>query len=330
MTTQYEGMPNPTIEGRLIVEAKPHIQHSGIIGKVKEVLPLEQTLPPSLFRRNEFVPKQKYEITCEAKFIELDQDKLNARIDKISEEISQLTFQKEDLLQTLNVEEGILQEYSDEIFAKEKTRSILEAQKQDVAEGTKKLIEELALVDTEMQEVETTLVESSQKEEEFNFELDSINKEIEWCQNDIKEKQNGINEKGQLREELAVSIAQMETEIQAEDGKINDQQQNLRMFGEALDGWLEEMKRIDDELGTQDHKTEEYEREIVQLREKLEEIKKEKESIQSVAVEIKGQKEEIVQKVSSMRTNMNGIQDELDAIKRQMHEQQLAEQELGV
>ncbi len=328
MTTQYEGMPNPIIEGRLIVEAKPQQHQSGIIGKVKEVLPLEQTFPPSFFQRSGNAPKQRYEITCEAKFIELDQEKLLNNIEMISEEITMLVANKESILQTLAVERGIFQEYADEIFAKEKTRSILEAQKQDVTESTKKLIEELALVDEEMQEVETTLSESAKKEEEFNFELDSINKEIEWCQKDIKEKQHAINEKGTQREELAVSIAQMETEIQLEEQKIHDQQQNLHMFSEALDSWLEEMQRIDEELSTQDDRTGEYSREIEELTQKVAADREEKESIQAVSVDIKNQKEELAQKIGSMRTNLTGIEDEVDTIKRQIHEQEMAGQEL--
>lgn len=331
MTTQYEGMPDPIIEGRLIVETKPQQHHSGIIGKVKEVLPLEQTVPSSFFDFNNTEPprKQKYEITCEAKFIELDLPKLALQIDAIMQEVSELLAAKKTVEENLSIEKEVLQEFEDEIYAKEKTRSILEAQKGDVSEGSRKLIEELSLVDTEMNEVDVILEGSKKKEEEFNFNMESINQEIQWCQRDVKEKQRQIGLKAQEHEEIIIAIAQVETEIQSEQGKIRDQQQNLKMFTEALDSWLEEIKKIDDELSQHDSKINKYESEIDELVVKIEEFRQEKESIENLSRDCRNQKDELTQKINSMRSNILGIAAETETIKQDLHEKEMTEQELG-
>ncbi|MBZ0166349.1 MAG: AAA family ATPase, partial [Candidatus Omnitrophica bacterium] len=68
MTSQYKGMPNPIVEGRMIVDNKPQQNHTGIIGKVTEVVPLEQTIPSLFdFHNRAAASRQKYEITCEFK-----------------------------------------------------------------------------------------------------------------------------------------------------------------------------------------------------------------------------------------------------------------------
>lgn len=332
MTTQYEGMPDPIIEGRLIVETKPQQHHTGIIGKVKEVLPLEQTLPPSFFdfnRKTEPPRKQKYEITCEAKFIELDLQKLVLQIEGIVREINDLVTLKKTVEKDLAVEKEVLQEFEDEIYAKEKTRSILEAQKGDISEGSKKLIEELSTVDFEMAEVNVTLEASKKKEEEYNFEMESIHQEIQWCQRDIKDKQGHINAKAQEHEEITVVIAQVEAEIHSEQDKIHDQQENLKMFSEALDSWLEEMKKIDDELSQHDVKIRKYEAEIDELIAKIEEFRVQKESIEELARDCRNQKDEMTQKINSIRSNLTGIEDEAESIKHGLHEKEMTEQELG-
>lgn len=328
MTTQYKGMPNPIMEGRMIVDSKPQQNHSGIIGKVTEVVPLEQTIPTLFDFRKQEAPRQKYEITCEFKFVELDQQKLIDRIEVIQTEITELLRQKNELEENLNVEQEVLQEFGDEIFAKEKTRSILEAQKDDISAGARKLVEELSSVDQETVEVEQTLGEAKGKEQEYTFELETINQEIEWCQNDIKEKQAAINTRAQERENVSVTIAQIETEVQSEQEKINDQQDNLRMFTEALDNWLEEIQKIDADLAKHDTKHAEYQREIEELTVKITELKSDKESTEETARECRSRKGELTGRINEIRTQLTAAEDELESLKRTLHEMQLEAQEL--
>lgn len=329
MTTQYKGMPNPIMEGRMIVDSKPQQNHSGIIGKVTEVVPLEQTIPSLFdFRKQQQAPKQKYEITCEFKFVELDQQKLGNKIEEIQVEVTDLLQQKTELEETLNVEQEVLQEFNDEIFAKEKTRSVLEAQKNDITVSARKLVEELSTVDSEMVEVDETLTQSKAKEQEYTFELETINQEIEWCQKDIKEKQGHINTRAQERENVSVAIAQIETEVQSEQQKISDQQENLRMFTEALDNWLEEIQKIDEDLAKHDSKHQEYQKEIEELTLKIQELKTEKESTEEAARECRTQKKELTGRIQSVRNQLTAAEDELETRKRSLHSMEMEAQEL--
>ena len=49
----------------------------------------------------------------------------------------------------------------------------------------------------ELREVEAVLAVVKKREEQLNYQLDTVTQDIEWCQADIKDKQNWITAKSQ-------------------------------------------------------------------------------------------------------------------------------------
>jgi len=273
LNTQYQDMPDPVVEGRLLTEQAPLDHHTGIIGRVKGVRPVKNSQKPSFFKRSfsKEESKQLYEIICETKFIELDPQQVSMKIEELGIEIEGLVSQKRALSEHIHKEEEALEQINQEIHHREKSYSILKAQRKDVVDEQKKLVSELEVIDIEFCEVRELVESVKKREDELNYELDTINQDIEWCHNDVKERRAWIAAKIQEKEEISVSIAQLETEIESEKDKFKSQQENYSHFSGTLDNWLEEMKKIDDDVSNNHLKKEQFIRECGELKTKTKE-----------------------------------------------------------
>ena len=214
------------------------------------------------------------------------------------------------------------------IHDQERALSVVRSQKEDALEKTNKLREELELAVSELQEVEATLAAVKKREEQLNYQLDTVNQDIEWCQVDIKDKQNWITAKSQEKEEVTVAIAQMETELESQKDKLSNSQEHLEMFSKDLDSWLEEIKRIDDEITTGESRSAQLQQEIQALVARIDSLKQKKESFKAVMTDFAQEKQGIAQRIQGARTNMSAMEQEIDEIKQEVHDQQMKEQEL--
>lgn len=330
MHAQYEDMPDPVVEGRLLTQMAPEEHHTGIIGKVKSV---KLASGGSIFQslKDKFgnaEAGQLYEIICETKFIELDPQQISTRISEISSQVEFLISRRDNVDVMLKNQENICERLENEIQAKEKAFSVLSAQKQDILSEEKKLDGELELIDGELIEVKEQLVQIKKKEDEQNYELDTINQEINWCQNDIKDKQTDISNKQHVREGVTVNIAQLETEMQSNRDKLKSQQSNYSMFVETLDGWLEEIKKIDDEVVQQLEKKEKYVLENQQLDAVVGQLKEKKGSLDGVLQGHESEKQEASQMVHSVRAEVRSLENEDESLQQEVHDIQMNEQEL--
>lgn len=330
MHTQYEDMPDPVIEGKLITQAPPLEHHNGIIGKVKNIRLINSGNSES--PDGEFVQagtKQLYEIICETKFIELDPGQISVMIDEISKENENFIFQKDAINERIREQALDLKKIEEDIHNEEKSYSILEAQRKDVLEDEQKLEEELELIGSEFLEVNTDLESVRKKENELKYHLDTISQDIGWRQNDIKGCQDLISSKSKEKENLIVSIAQLETEAQSELDKLESQRENIGIFSSTLDSWLDEIKRIDEDILRQVRKKEGHEREIAEVAEKVKALKEKKEAFKGDLNDYNSRKLDVSQRIDSVSVNIESFENEINIIRQDLHERQLDEQKFS-
>lgn len=328
LNAQYQDIPDPVIEGRFFSQVPPMEHHTGIIGKVKEVKSITDNTDPLKARLGAAADQNLYEVICETKFIELDVEQLTARINQISEEIILLTWQKEEAENHLNDNLEIFKQIELDVLAKEKSLSVLEAQKTDVLVEVNKIAGELQIVDSEMLEVKENLDTSKKREEELNFQLDSINQELSWCQNEIKGKQDYITVKADEKEAVNVALAQTKAELESDQDQLKIQSENQQMFTESLDAWLEEIKKIDDELASFAAKVDAYYKENDELEAKINEVKAEKESLSVILADYENQKSDLSSRLNSMRAQVDSINDQLEEIRQQVHIKEMEVQQV--
>ncbi len=314
MRVQYQDMPDPVVEGKLITPSAPLEKHSGIIGKVKDVRPVEGT--------------NLYEISCEAKFIELDPQDINVRITGVEEQIAQRKVLREELAVKIEEQKFHNEQVAKTIHGEEKVHSILESQKNDVGEEVTKLTGELELVDSELQEVRESLAQAKKSEQEFTYHFDTLAQDFDSAQNNIKERENFINVKRQEKEEVSVAIAQLETELESDREKHKSQLENLTIFEQTLDNELEEIKRLDDEQAGYAQKREQFQTEIAQLRETIEVLRVQKQSLKSVLSEQERRRVEVAQRLNGFRSQTTSIEERIEEIRQKIHGRQMKDQEM--
>ena len=323
LNSQYDDIPDPVSEGKFITEKPPLEHHTGIIGKVKGVRPIEEN-------RGLFFPerevKELFEIICETKFIELDPQQILLKMEDISGQIKDLSSRKEDLGKEIGEAGRRLGQLEQEIHNKEKAHSIFKSQRNDIAEEVQKLTNELEVVSLELEEVKVAMEGAKKKEDEANYQLDTINQDITWCQNDIKDKQATISVKIQENQQITVTMAQLETELLSARENLENYKQNHQALSEDLDSCLEEIKKIEDELSGYDIKRQEFKNEIEQLNVVIEQTFKKKEALRIQFQEYESQKMGLGDQINSMRSRITETEEKIDDLKQKMHGYELDRQ----
>ena len=319
LSVQYRDIPDPSVEGHLITNVPPLQHHTGIIGKVREVIQADGDKAERLKNLFSGQSQQLYEIICEAKFIELDPQQISREIDMIGQEIVAKIELKEKLLAQIAEQKKALSQIDENIHEKEKTFSIYEAQQKDILGELNKLQQEVGLVEMELHETKEVMTSLKKAEEEATFHLDSLNQELQFSQMQIKDREDRIAVKSQEREETTVLIAQVESEVQSLKDKATSQEENLKMFTETLDQWLEEIKKIEDERTEIIQKRDDYINEAEALKQKIEEIKEQKNTARAVLTQHEREKEEVSQRVNSIQTNMASYNNDIEEIKNTFH-----------
>jgi len=328
LTVQYQDIPDPVIEGRLLTTARPNENRTGIIGKVKRILPAAAERWDSL--RSAFPENfdQLVEIVCEAKFIELDPQQLSLQIDFLSQQIGEKIVHKQDLQTRIDAQKSVIAQLELDIQEEEKLLSVHRAQKNDIMEECRKLNDELELVCMELDEVNQNLVSFKQTEDELTGQLDGLNQELNVSQRRIQDSRATISLKVHEREETTVAIAQLETELTSEEDKRVGYQENLKLFSEELEGHQEEIDHIEQEFGELDVKKEQLGTDIESLKAKIIQIKEQKQSLREDLIQYEKQREEMLQKVSQMRSRSSSLTKEIDEVRNALHRHQLNIQQI--
>lgn len=329
LCVQYQDIPDPVVIGRLLTDSCPQEYHTGIIGKVKEVLNVDENLRGALggrFANN--TQRPLYEIVCETKFIELDPQQISTKIAELSDQIDEKGMERQKLLILIDEMRRILSQTDIKIQDEERTLSVFEAQKKDVQGEAGKLNDELDLVKIELEEVVISLAEHKRVEEELSGNLDTLNREFGASQLLIREKQNFIAVDAQKREETTVAIAQLETEVTSEQDKKSSFADNLQVFSETLKNSVEEISRIDGERQEMMARQERFCSEMEQLGGKIEELREQKNALIQVMAAHERQKDEIVQRLGGVRNQIVAYANDIDRIKGEGHQQELQEQQI--
>jgi len=329
LRVQYQDIPDPVVEGRLITWNPPLEKHSGMIGKVKEVKVVDPQKYLDFQNNSLSATSVLYEIVCETKFIELDPQEMTAKIFELDQKIESFNVQKSDLKTKSQQEEQHLNEMEQSILLEERKFSILEAQKNDILENSSKLLDELQVVSSEMKEAQDSLIALKQREDDLSQRLNASHQELLSIQTQIKEKQNTISLKSQEKEQTTVAIAQLEAELESIKDKEKSLRENLKMFCESLEGSCEEIKHLEEEQAQHALKKEKLEEEIVEVRNQIGFIKEKRESLKKIIEDDEKRKNEISQRLNSIRGEISSIEKDSQEIKNQLHQQQLRAQEIA-
>ncbi len=119
-----------------------------------------------------------------------------------------------------------------------------DSEKSSIENNRKKLADEMAVVDLEIEETSLDLKELEEKETARRQRLSIVDQEVAANEQSIAENQELIAIKNKVREELLVVIAQMETEFSL----LNDQESSLNESFALVNNSLNELKQNSEEF----------------------------------------------------------------------------------
>lgn len=328
LTAQYDDIPDPVAEGRLIVNTPPMDHHTGIIGKVREVKEVSSGYIDALKQSFGNEGQKLYEIICETKFIELDPMQISLRIEELGEQIRVKILDKDSVVHQIDELRAGIQDVEFQLQERETELSILQAQKDDVVQEVNKLQDELELVKVELDEVVTSLAAYHQAESSLTHQLEVLNQQMHECQMRIKDIQEELQSKTLEREDVTVSIAQLETELHSVEDKKTSHAENLKLFQETLDTSLSEISRLELEKVEIQEKKVEYHKDIEHIKDGIIRLKEEKQSLQGVLTQYRVEKDELTQRVNSLRANVTSYINDIEEIRNTVHSKQMNEQQI--
>ena len=318
MQVQYQGIPDPVVEGKFISTIRPTDQQTGIIGKIKSIQEIPATEnTPTLF-----------EIIYETKYVELDLAHMDERIAAIEAQLVQAGEQKAALQQQIEQQRSDVEAALKNIQDLEKKISVLEAQKNDIELETGKISGELEVISTEATQTESELASLKVQETQLNDSLTGIAGQIRRCQQDIKAKQDAIAAKNKEREEMNVGLVQLEAEVQSVAAKQKSLTDSQGLHTQNLDRDLADVSRFEQQIQESQAKKAGIHEDIAQLNAKIEEFKKFAKQLVAQLEGCLARKTEMSQRLGSLRQQTKAFEDEIIGLKTQRHNQDMQRQQL--
>ncbi len=318
MQIQYQDIPDPVVEGRFLARVRPSDKQTGIIGKIKEIRVVPATAQAP----------EMYEIIYETKYVELDLQHLDGRVEEISGKIAQAQEAKQPLEAQIKEQGRSVEEGLKNIQEQEKKLSVLEAQKNDIELTSGKLAGELDVISSEAAENQALLNSLKAQEAELSASLQGISGQITRCQQDIESKNAAIAAKDQERQELNIAIAQLDTELSSLSDKGKGFEENLALHTQNLDRDLADISRYDAESAELEAKKIKVEEDIVLLQQAIEELRIKKENLSVVLNGESAQKDEMTRQLNTSRNGIRGIEEDIISAKTETHHQQMRQQEV--
>lgn len=318
MQAQYQGSPDPVVEGTFISTVRPSEKQTGIIGKIKSI----REIPPT------DAMGTAYEIIYETKYIELDLAHMDERIATVDGQLTDAAAQKAQLQETIQSQQQAVEAALKQVQDLEKKMSVLESQKNDIELETGKITGELDLLTTEFSQVESGLAALKVQEVQLNETLSGIAGQVRRCQEDIKAKQDVIAQKNKEREEMGLGLVQLEAEVQSVADKQKNFEDSLSVYTQNLDRDLSDVSRFEQQVRESQAKKAAIHDDTALLTAKIEQLKVSGQALAAQINELGGRKAEMARRLGSLRQQTRGMEEEIIDLKTRRHNQDMRQQEI--
>ncbi|NTV29414.1 MAG: AAA family ATPase [Candidatus Omnitrophica bacterium] len=329
LQVQYQDIPDPVIAGRFLSAVPPTEKQSGIIGKVKSVAALEPSRLESLKQHLAGLEGDGlYEVVCETKFIELDPQVMSAQIEAIAVEVSELVARREKKIADIAEQSRLVERIFQDIHVEDKHLSVSEAKQNDIGAEAGKLFQEFEAVRLEIEDADRTLASLVESKASWQNELQGVEAEIGFAQEEIQGRQLAIQESNRAREEAAVAVAQTEAELSGLRDKESGWRANVEMFQADLNGYLDEISRCDQETSSFNERREKLLQEIETVRLSNELLVQERSGLKEAFVRHEAERQDVDQRLSSVRSQIGAMERDIAGNRDSVHEREMRLQQI--
>ncbi|MCU0651979.1 MAG: AAA family ATPase [Candidatus Omnitrophica bacterium] len=219
LKTEYEGI-GESMNAVIFLDKLPQEKISGLVIKVNS--------------DNVGQEASGFKFSGEAKPIELNSEKINARLQELELKIDSLKIikrMKEAHIEELNKELSLLQ---DNLHNQEIALANKRAYLATIEEQFNKIKSEEELLVLELSEISSTLSVLETDIIAHQADLSALENEEESSEDSISAEQNNITANNKLKEEALVVITQLKTELEALNKRISSDEQTLKILEDTL------------------------------------------------------------------------------------------------
>jgi len=316
LKTKYQDI-GESMSALIYLDKLPLENVSGLVIKVKDYLKLSDT------DKSNFAPAM-LKLAGEAKPIELDTQKIEARINKIQEEIGILKEKK-------NLTATRIQEFNEGLYSlggELRSLEIAIANKETsrlaTLEQFNKIKEEEQVLGMELQDIEKERAALEKNLEISNAHLSELNKEHKLNEDLIAQEENNISSNSKAKEELLVIITQTKTELQDFSRRLVSDESTLKILESTYKQDQESALNLSEQIKVGSNKIESMAIEISDCENKIKEFTieianlnsslKESEEKYKNASEGAG---EVIGKIESDRSKLDNIKNQLYTLQMQ-------------
>ncbi|HOX53963.1 MAG: AAA family ATPase [Candidatus Omnitrophica bacterium] len=324
---KYEDMPSA---GKSIVlsEHKPSDSTGAFLGKIKGICELDdktKNIIKEHFKDSEMA--DFYRIQCETKFISLDLQQIDDKINELAHQIKVKEEHEKVITSDVQNKEAFVEELEEEFRKEEIILSRVQTQKDSVTSEVNKLQEELDLVASELNETSSDLQQVKAKEENLAQQTTKIEDDRRSLESSIEASQHLIANKTKERESVSVEIAQLETELASLSDKERTQNDTLKMMNEAFRKSEEDLSSVEQEKQSSTKKSEELNNQIISLEKEIQTAVTQKEDIEKELLEIKKGSKDLIATIENQENDLKKFSQDLEKERQQFHDFLMKEQE---
>ncbi len=311
---KYDTMPQGQ-DGVLEISEVPQEKITGIIAHAKDV--------------HFNITTKTYRISCELKFISFDLASLEAKIEEISKDIETLIrsmSEKEKelmhLIKQIETTEEELQKQRYDLTNKEAVYS-------NLSENSRRIHEELEIINTELKEISENLDNSRKKDEKLKAELSNLLSELSAIDEKTTKNNQKIANNAATRENILIEITQLKTEIANQKASEDQLNANLNFFKNAYKQDMATLELQTNEITESERKVSELSTEISELETSIRNNEEEINLKTNENNRLSSIRTEEVNSLDFTQKKIIDLEEKIDKAKEDNHRFQMQEQELN-
>ncbi len=316
LRNKYEDI-SESMNAVVYLDKVPLDKVTGLVIKIKE------PADGSVINRQLFEQPERFELSGEAKPIDLDTQKISQKIQTIEEKITILKDNKkvcELRIEELNKSLDSLQQ---DFRSQEISLSNKKTSHNTILEQFNKIVEEEEVIALELSDVGSELATLEAKLLGFNAEFEGLDKEHKNSESLILNEEANIDSNNEIKEGVVVLIAQTKAELEALNKRIDSDQDTFKILEGTYQQDKESLLNLDAQAKDNDTKKENLALENENLKSKIGESRLAIEEENRKLKETEDKYKEISRIVTEAIERVELDKKEIDALKAKLYELQI-------
>ena len=250
----------------------------------------------------------------------------DVKIGRVENEYQDLKKEKLKLEDVLGKQDAKLKELKEEnkglreaIYQEEMKKINIQSKLNAIEEDMKKFEDEVALVDSEIEESESLRDNFLKKQIDFELNLNNIRQSNNESQSIIVLNQQSVDEKSRQIKEVLIEVTQVKTELSSIDKLYSNKLESCKLFESSIEEANNSFQAIEEEIKVSLERIKQLEEQVGQLSSNNNLLAGEKKTLENKISDLSGQKETALRVIREQGLKLKERQIELDKIRDNLY-----------